>query len=167
LAEAVDDLAELQADAEAAGRRCVVAALIVRDGRAFVHRRGPDRAFLPNCWDVPGGHVEPGETLVEALRRELLEETGWHVVGAPELVHIADWHLQRGDPSTARREFDFLVAIDGDPLRPRLEYPKQVEFRWIAPGEMDVLDENRDRDDGMVRQLVEIAFERAGSRAAG
>jgi 8-oxo-dGTP diphosphatase len=103
------DLAGLQRAAEAEGRRCVVGALI-RDehGRVFVHRRGWERSFLPGCWDIVGGHVEGGEGLLEALEREVAEETGWTVAGEPALVYVADWDAP-GEPPTARREFDFLV----------------------------------------------------------
>jgi ADP-ribose pyrophosphatase YjhB (NUDIX family) len=51
-----------------------VGAIAVDDGRLLVVRRRnePGRG----SWSVPGGRVEPGETLQEAVVRELLEETG-------------------------------------------------------------------------------------------
>ena len=153
------DLAALQRAAEADGRRGVVAALIFDErGRAFVHRRGPDRAFLPGCWDLVGGHVERGETLLAALAREIGEETGWTLRGDPRLVHVEDWETDGKSGPDRRREFDFLVEVEGDLARPALERPKQVEFRWIARGETALLDENRGADGGMVRRLVELAF---------
>lgn len=152
------DLQGLQRAAEEAGRRCVVGALIVRDGTAFVHLRGPDRSFLPSCWDIPGGHVEPGETLLEALTREVDEETGWQVTGQPTLFHVANWQTDPHDDRTGRREFDFLVTVEGNLDRPRLETPKQVDFRWIKGTELDLLDLNRGRDGGLIRSLVELAL---------
>ncbi len=125
----------------------MVGALIVNAERVFVHRRGPQRAFLPDCWDVPGGHVEPGESLLEALGREVFEETGWQT--------------DPGDPATGRREFDFLVLVDGDLTQPRLEVPKQIEFRWVGREDTALLDENRRRDDGLIRFLVELALSRS------
>ena len=132
--------------------------MIVHDGRAFVHRRGADRAFLPNCWDIAGGHVEATETLLEALRREVEEETGWQVAGEPRLVHTSDWQTDPDDDRTGRREFDFLVTVEGDLSRPRLEIPEHVEFRWISAAETALLDENRGRDGGLIRTLVELAL---------
>ena len=43
-----------------------------------------------------------------------------------------------------------------------MEVPKHVEFRWLGAGELDLLDENRGKDDGLVRRLVELAFPPAG-----
>ncbi len=161
------DYAALQADAEAEGRGCVVGALIVdARHRVYVHRRGFDRRFLPGCWDVVGGHVEPGETLLEALRREIQEETGWDLAGVPELVHVADWATDEADPTSGRREFDFLVEVDGDLAHPRLERPKHIEWRWIAADDLAILDENRGQDAGLVRRLVELALQYASSAAA-
>lgn len=57
---------------------CVGAVVHDRDGRLLVVRRAhdPDRG----AWSVPGGRVEPGEDDATAVVREVLEETGLHVV---------------------------------------------------------------------------------------
>ncbi len=54
----------------------MVCALLVRDDRMFLVHRRPDRQWFPNVWDLPGGHVESGETRAAALVRELREEIG-------------------------------------------------------------------------------------------
>src|ERR1043166_1358808 len=86
------DLMTLRREAENAGLQPVVGALILDDiGRVFVHRRAYARELLPGCWDIVGGHVEQGEDLLEALGREVREETGWEVFGEPVFAHVADW----------------------------------------------------------------------------
>jgi 8-oxo-dGTP diphosphatase len=59
-----------------------VAAILRRGDRLLLCHRHPDRAWYPNVWDLPGGHVDPGELPREALVRELYEELGL-VVPAP------------------------------------------------------------------------------------
>lgn len=54
----------------------VVSALLVnRRGEVLLQLRDDDPTLLfPNCWTLPGGHVERGESAGEAIRRELMEE---------------------------------------------------------------------------------------------
>lgn len=67
----------------------VVAAVIEESGRFLLTRR-PEGTHLAGLWEFPGGKVHPGESHVEALRRELVEELGVDAsVGevAYEVVH--------------------------------------------------------------------------------
>jgi 8-oxo-dGTP pyrophosphatase MutT (NUDIX family) len=150
----------LQHDASLAGRICVVGALIANSaGKVFVMKRSPQRRLFPGCWDIVGGHVDPGETLVEALRREVREETGWVLRGLEAVVDILDWESDAGGVQTLRREFDFLTGVDGDLLNPQLEKDKATEFRWVGRADLPVLLENRKPDDFMIYGLVQKAFD--------
>ncbi|GIE49659.1 hypothetical protein Ani05nite_31930 [Amorphoplanes nipponensis] len=125
------------------------------DGRIFFQRRSPQRKLFPNSWDIVGGHLEPGETVDDALRREVLEETGWRVSAV--LALVGDY-AYTGDDGRDRHETDFLVRVDGDLARPRLEEGKHTEFRWLGPDDLAVLDETRAVDDGMIRRIAEDGF---------
>ena len=59
-----------------AGPAAIVAAVLVRDGRVLLCLRSPQRRWSPCLWDLPGGHVERGESDPVALARELGEELG-------------------------------------------------------------------------------------------
>jgi 8-oxo-dGTP diphosphatase len=53
----------------------VVAAIIVRNSHLLICQRRKDKAF-PLKWEFPGGKVETGESLADALTREISEELG-------------------------------------------------------------------------------------------
>jgi 8-oxo-dGTP pyrophosphatase MutT (NUDIX family) len=111
--------------------------------------------------------VEAGESLFEALAREITEESGWHLVGTPRLILTADWETDEDGTPNRRREFDFLVEVQGDLAHPRLEWPQHTEYRWIGPHEVDLLDENAGRDFGIVRQIVELALAQDAAQSGG
>jgi 8-oxo-dGTP diphosphatase len=58
-----------------AGALLVVAAALIREKTVLVQQRPAGKA-MAGYWEFPGGKVEPGETPIEALARELAEELG-------------------------------------------------------------------------------------------
>ncbi|MDA8062670.1 MAG: NUDIX domain-containing protein [Actinomycetota bacterium] len=133
-------------------------AVVVDRGRAFVIRRSSTRRLFPNCWDIPGGHVECGESDEEALARKLEEETGWRLeqVRAP-----LGEHRWLGDDGIARVERDLLVQVEGNLDRPRLEVEKYPEARWISGCELEVLLEARRPGDDLTYRVVARGLETA------
>jgi 8-oxo-dGTP pyrophosphatase MutT (NUDIX family) len=153
------DLDQLQQAAASTGRRCCVGAIVFDSyGRVFVPRRSPESPNLPGLWDIVGGHVEAGETLLEALHREVHEETGWMVAGEPRLNFVSEWMFPN-EPDAPRRGFDFVVTVDGDLTKPRLARDEHTDFRWITRHELALFDENRGQDDGMLRRTIASAYE--------
>lgn len=73
-----------------------VGALLLREGRVLLGRRAPGRRWLPDAWDLFGGHIEPGESPDQALQRELAEELGVRALDWTWLDTLdgADWRLR-------------------------------------------------------------------------
>lgn len=53
------------------------------DGKYLITKRAEDKAWAPGWWEVSGGAAIAGESSVEAVQREVLEETGLDVSQAP------------------------------------------------------------------------------------
>jgi len=64
-----------------------VVGIICKDGKYLIQKR-PSSGLLADLWEFPGGKREPGETLMEALRRELREELGVEVAAARPLITV-------------------------------------------------------------------------------
>ncbi|MBU4381347.1 NUDIX domain-containing protein [Candidatus Parcubacteria bacterium] len=56
-----------------------VKALIKRNDKFLILHKSSEEDINPNSYDIPGGRISFGETLKEALEREILEETGLDV----------------------------------------------------------------------------------------
>ncbi|MEU5576361.1 NUDIX domain-containing protein [Streptomyces huasconensis] len=139
------------------GERWTVGAVILnRGGAAFAQRRGPDRRLFPDCWDIVGGHVEPGESLLDALAREVEEETGWCLRRVRRHLGTTTW--TGDDGGGTRHEADYLVEVDGDLDRPALEWSKHTAYDWFGPADLPRLKENRGPGEYLVHDLIAKAL---------
>jgi len=109
-----------------------VSAAIWRDGRILVAQRA--RAPGRGLFSLPGGVVETGETMAEAVTREVLEETGLTV----EPVRLAGYREAIVRDADGRVERHFVIFAfacrwrAGEP-RPSDEV---AEARWVKPEEV-------------------------------
>lgn len=68
-----------------------VCALLICQRKVLILKRSPLDDFLPNVWEFPGGSLEKGETLHEALIREIKEETHLDISGiSAKLIGISE-----------------------------------------------------------------------------
>ncbi|MDQ2826825.1 MAG: NUDIX domain-containing protein [Actinomycetota bacterium] len=109
-----------------------VGAVAVIDDRLLLVRRGHGPAA--GEWSLPGGRVEGGETLAEAVVRELAEETGMEAV-CDDLV---GW-VERIGEDHHFVIFDFLVTVlDGPDTEPTAG-TDAAEAAWVALDEVSHL----------------------------
>ncbi len=85
------------ADFDGIRRAAVAIAIQERDGELyFLMIKRTTRGSNPGQWALPGGKVDPGETLSETARRELHEETGLQASPADVLGLLDDFSASRG-----------------------------------------------------------------------
>lgn len=107
----------------------LAASAVITDhaGRVLLVLRGTEPE--EGRWSVPGGSVEPGESLAEAAAREALEETGLHVEIGREL-----WSVEI--PAGGGRTFevhDFAATVIGGNLSPGDD---AEDARWVTAVEL-------------------------------
>ena len=98
------------------------------DGKVLLLRRPPDCKHFRGRWEFPGGKAESGETFVETLRREALEETGLEFVPGP-VVGCAE-----GTVGAVRVLYIFVEAST-DTTKVRL-CEEHVAHRWVGLAEL-------------------------------
>lgn len=109
-----------------------VGGVVIADGRTLLIRRG--HPPLEGEWSIPGGTLEVGETLLDAVRRELLEETGMEVrVG--ELIEAFEriFPDDDGQPKYHFVILDYLCEAAGGQARAGSDV---TDVAWAAEEEL-------------------------------
>ena len=132
--------------------RVSVATVVVRDGKMLFVEEHSTRGLVLN---QPAGHLDPGETLLQAAVRETLEESAW-TVRLTHLVGLYQWRAPDGQ--------DFVrVGFAADPVAhdPARELDTGiVRALWLSPEELHA--ENARLRSPLVQALVDDW--RAGAR---
>lgn len=126
--------------------RFVVGAVIEKDGKVLLLKRPMDD-FMPGILEFPSGKVEMEETLLEALNREVEEETGLKIKEVTKYLNNFDYTSKSGKKT---RQFNFSIKVeDGD-----ISLTEHDSYEWVDKEEMkEVLDISNE-----VRKVVELHF---------
>ena len=117
-----------------------------KDGKYLVVCRSADKyPEVGAKWDIVGGRINPGFSLIENLKREVVEETGLEIKYEPKLITAQDilkkdWHIVRliylgiadGEVklSNEHSEYKWLSLEDISNLEPMDSYFKEVLARF-------------------------------------
>ena len=104
-----------------------------KQGKYLLLRRNPKKyPEVGTKWDIVGGRIEPGSSLIENLKREIKEEAGLDYIGQPKLVAAQDI-LKSANKHIVR--LTYIGSIDGNP---KLD-EDHVEAGWFTASEIKAM----------------------------
>jgi len=97
------------------------AVAVISDGGRILIRKRPDTGLLAGLWEFPGGKREPGESLLETVRREVREEVGAELVGVRSLTKVRH----------AYTRFQVTLHVYAGRFRRKPDLPAR-DYRWVT-----------------------------------
>lgn len=107
-----------------------------KDGKFLMLRRSLEKyPEVPNRWDIVGGRIEPGATLLENLKREIHHETGLELIGTPKLIAAQDILKNKGQHVV---RLTYVGQAQGEI---ELDTSENVAYQWYTLKELQKLDD--------------------------
>ena len=107
-------------------RDACAAGILIRSVEVLLVKRSASKTFYPDVWDLPGGHIEAGESPKTTLVRELEEELGIIVTDLEPLGTFED--VQKYGPYECH--VFLVIAWRGNPFNRQPE--EHSEIRWVT-----------------------------------
>ncbi len=102
--------------------------------KVFLPKRADTKKFLPGIFELPGGHIDFGEDIVDGLKREVMEECGMSISVEDPFAVFTYINEIKGSHSIEVVYFaKFLDPIENIRLNPE----DHSEYKWVAQNEVD------------------------------
>lgn len=123
------------------GKQVITACALIHhnfDGvvKVFVPKRAETKKFLPGVFELPGGHIDYGEDIVEGLRREIVEEFGMKIKVGDPFAAFTYTNEVKGSHSV---EVIYFATFEDPPENIKLNPEDHSEFKWVSENEVDDL----------------------------
>lgn len=126
-------------------------ALICKDNKILIAKRAATKKFLPNIYEIPGGHIEFGESIEEGLVREVKEELNIDVlIGDP--VYVFDYIV--GNNHIV--EIDYLAYLKDTNQEVILNEADHSEFYWLTEENIDKYIPPEDRELPAIKKAFKL-----------
>ncbi|MFB6145173.1 MAG: NUDIX hydrolase [Candidatus Nanohaloarchaea archaeon] len=122
--------------------RAVVTAFVTYNGKVLIGKKEDDDDHpIGGKWHILGGHLEHGEDIEEAIKREVKEETGLDVE-VHQLVDVMTFSWDDDEDEESIR-FVYHVEADSDDAEPDDDLS---EVKWVEPSDLADALETKDAD---------------------
>jgi 8-oxo-dGTP pyrophosphatase MutT (NUDIX family) len=101
--------------------------------KVFLPKRAATKKFLPNVFELPGGHIDYGEDIVKGLKREIAEEFGMTVEIGDPFFAFTYINEVKGSHSI---EVGYFATFVEDPSQVKLDPEDHSEYGWFAEDEL-------------------------------
>jgi len=123
--------------------------------KVFLPKRADTKKFLPSVYEIPGGHIDFGEAIVDGLRREIKEEFGADISIGDPFASFTYTNNVKGSHSV---EIIYFATFTYPIAEIQLDPSDHSTFGWFAEDEIDqIIDENKRGDDPEI-QVLHKAF---------
>ncbi|HCC83729.1 TPA: 8-oxo-dGTP diphosphatase MutT [Candidatus Uhrbacteria bacterium] len=112
-------------------QKITACAFLHNNNKLFIAKRAATKKFLPGKFELPGGHIEYGEDIVEGLKREFREEFGVEII-VGNVVHAFTY--MNGDSHVV--EVDYLAELVNVDAEMKLNPEDHSEYRWVDRAEL-------------------------------
>ena len=134
----------------AKGKQVITACAFIHknfDGveKVFIPKRAETKKFLPGVFELPGGHIDFGENMIDGLKREIKEEFDMDIdVGDPFYVFTYLNEIKGSHSIEVIYFASFSQPIENIKINPE----DHSEYKWIAVNELDqIMTSNKKIDD--------------------
>lgn len=117
--------------------------------KVFLPKRAATKKFLPGVYEIPGGHIDFGEDIIEGLKREIKEEFGMSISVGDPFAAFTYTNEVKGSHSI---EVIYFAQFEGDPKNIQLNPEDHSEYGWFAESELEkvISDSKSDSDPEIV-----------------
>jgi len=120
--------------------RVIVSAIIEKNGKFLFGKKPQNIGPYPNTWHLLGGGIKQGESIIDAVKREVLEESGIEITDTEPISFDEDWELNKHGIKTHYIFLVFKAKYKSGELKPKDDI---TELKWIDKTILKSIELNR------------------------
>jgi 8-oxo-dGTP diphosphatase len=135
--------------------KVTVVGFVLHEGKLLVARRSDSKSFLPGYYELPGGHLEAGESPKAGLQREFLEELGVKIE-VLEPFHCFAYSSHSGNAVEIVFFAKLAEGVQAKDAKP-VDANDVSQVLWVQPSEIDFLKISPQEKQAMLKGLARFA----------